>query len=1217
MAMNRGHTTKEQQPAKPSLEVREEGLEPLNSNSHLTPATDEREEGGDTQNRLTTAAQPLTPSSSVQGESENGLTSSVPAPHNHSAGKEREVRATDLSGERAGKEGHLSMSSQPSQTLSGEMRHSNSSPGYHNNLPRDQFTARGGSEGKVGGGTRGERREQPKLAAKSQAVLELAEKILRLKQSRKQRGEEGEGGVVEGEEGGGGGQMREERGGESESEIYDDILNLMSTDDDIYDDTVILPNSGSAGPDSTSLTSHMENEDDVYDDLVPQTPMSSYSGTKTSKPPVPRKSAQLYKHPKVLELLQRIQERHSQGMDCEELYDDVISLLTTDYSEQGRSLPHNALSSSSSVSAEMLKNKVTSDHSNLEGGRRGRGLAPMDEGETRGEGGGEGGEEEGEVEMEGGREGGEGSYHNIGSGVMATNESQTAGNPLIVGSELADSSPLCQGSSHSMKDTLYDNFPPNTGQNDQDGGSQEIYSEPPEEGLYENECLISGKKVQYKSDERSYQLYKQFSQEGGGNAQQFILVNPAKLPQGGSNTLPTRRTRSKESSSRPFSLSVNFPSTSSDQEQDGSASDSSDIYEDLPLYEHLDEYAESPYQNLTDTVLEALDLPTMVRARTVRMEARRRRKLKKVAQRKLEKLRRVKSLGNQPVKEEAREEEHLAEKVEEEEEKEVGEKEEEEEEGREDGKRHTARGKERMEGEEGEEGEGKKEEKEGEGSESEEEEEIPFGKSRVVFEMLLDASGIQRIGEGSSASHTPHDSPATKPREIKPTDTSSSEAEGEEEEEGKEEKGEDEKAKQGGKSMPSRSSTTRRHKQPEQSQSPQNYFLTSQEFDKLKTLDPDMQRYEQAGIVQLRSKDELRREIEEIIANAPPEPPPLPGITRPRARVMTWTDTLLHHRLKLKRQKTIATATLPRSASPGSTHFSTRYQRNKRFSMPVATSNEERILESLTSLAMVGTAPKVSGRKDEKRDGLKEEEGRGEGGGGVRGSGEGEGEGEGERHLMEGERNLRLLSTVKEEGDGDVTRQCSATYDTPEAVLEDESDFDSGEEEGRIYMNTAPGVVAREQNTAPGKTLDSRGSVATLDVPLKVRGHQDGMKNGSKEEEGRVEGGRRGRGGRGSGKGKEGRQSMEGGRDLSSKTTMKEGGEGEHVLLGDGAVTWQRSATYDTPEGVLADESDFESGEEEERIYMNTAPGVVAREQNTSIADHTHNSADTANECNW
>ena len=274
-------------------------------------------------------------------------------------------------------------------------------------------------------------------------------------------------------------------------------------------------------------------------------------------------------------------------------------------------------------------------------------------------------------------------------------------------------------------------------------------------------------------------------------------------------------------------------------------------------------------------------------------------------------------------------------------------------------------------------GEGKKEEKEGEGSESEEEEEIPFGKSRVVFEMLLDASGIQRIGEGSSTGHTPHDSPATKPREIKPTDTSSSEAEGEEDEEGKEEKEEEEKAEQGGKSMPSRSSTTRRHKQPEQSQSPQNYFLTSQEFDKLKTLDPDMQRYEEAGIVQLRSKDELRREIEEIIANAPPEPPPLPGITRPRARVMTWTDTLLHHRLKLKRQKTIATATLPRSASPGSTHFSTRYQRNKRFSMPVATSNEERILESLTSLAMVGTAPKVSGRKDEKRDGLKEEEGRG------------------------------------------------------------------------------------------------------------------------------------------------------------------------------------------------------------------------------------------------
>lgn len=124
-------------------------------------------------------------------------------------------------------------------------------------------------------------------------------------------------------------------------------------------------------------------------------------------------------------------------------------------------------------------------------------------------------------------------------------------------------------------------------------------------------------------------------------------------------------------------------------------------------------------------------------------------------------------------------------------------------------------------------------------------EEIPFGKSRQVFEMLLDASGIKRIPSSSltSVRHSLGDLTHTRDGfEV---------------------------------------SATSQHKA---SQSPSNSFLETIEFEQLRhSMSTELKEYQKAGAIYLRSRSEIEEEIKMLTESAPTAPPPLPGVSRPRA----------------------------------------------------------------------------------------------------------------------------------------------------------------------------------------------------------------------------------------------------------------------------------------------------------------------------------------------
>ena len=146
-----------------------------------------------------------------------------------------------------------------------------------------------------------------------------------------------------------------------------------------------------------------------------------------------------------------------------------------------------------------------------------------------------------------------------------------------------------------------------------------------------------------------------------------------------------------------------------------------------------------------------------------------------------------------------------------------------------------------------------------------EDEPIPFGKSREVFEMLLDASGIQRI---PSSSLIPTRRRCSLQEPIM-------EMRDESEEDGSGDDG-------------------------------SHQLLNTVEFERLKeAMSTELKEYQDAGILHLRSRSQIEEEIKNLTETAPVDPPPLPSSRKPRTRLITRSDLIRHKRMLLQRRHTV------------------------------------------------------------------------------------------------------------------------------------------------------------------------------------------------------------------------------------------------------------------------------------------------------------------------
>jgi len=258
-----------------------------------------------------------------------------------------------------------------------------------------------------------------------------------------------------------------------------------------------------------------------------------------------------------------------------------------------------------------------------------------------------------------------------------------------------------------------------------------------------------------------------------------------------------------------------------------------DQYEQLPLYEDVDIYQNSnikndAYQDPVGVVIKALDLPETIRERSTRITAGKRTHLRKRIKKNLRRTQNINGSeittpGNAPLSNTSdhNSSDHNSSDH--------------------NSSDHNSSDHNSSDNEEG---------------------SIPFGKSRVVFDMLLEASGIERSPD--------------KPKLLPQTD----------------------ETKGGPQENPPNEDQNDTHNY-------QNYFDTTQ-FLRLHD-DPEIKRHQEAGILKLRTHQEIAEDIEQLVASAPPEPPPLPGIQRPRARVLTRTDKIVHKRYIMKKSKTLCT----------------------------------------------------------------------------------------------------------------------------------------------------------------------------------------------------------------------------------------------------------------------------------------------------------------------
>lgn len=67
---------------------------------------------------------------------------------------------------------------------------------------------------------------------------------------------------------------------------------------------------------------------------------------------------------------------------------------------------------------------------------------------------------------------------------------------------------------------------------------------------------------------------------------------------------------------------------------------------------------------------------------------------------------------------------------------------------------------------------------------------------------------------------------------------------------------------------------------------------------------PEMKDYHKAGVIKVKTTEEMAAEIEKLVENAPTVPPPLPGFQRPRTGRTTGADTIIRKRKILQKMST-------------------------------------------------------------------------------------------------------------------------------------------------------------------------------------------------------------------------------------------------------------------------------------------------------------------------
>ena len=710
--------------------------------------------------------------------------------------------------------------------------------------------------------------QRPVVAPKSSRVLAIAEEILRSKRRRSNS----DGALWDSEIYDDIVHLR----GLSRDDIYDDIIHLRGANtDDIYDDVVTILRNTKSSPKvprpslppkptwlwprarrSSSQPGSRETwkksaHEDIYDDVIVRRLREAQladsesdappRGTWKPRPQLPAKSPMLYKHPRVLELLRQLRERRSSGCSeaqLEDIYDDILSALAKDLAPDSPA-PDAGMSPKPDASMTLEPDTdLTPEPDPAITSRPGTDV-------TFSEGTGISDTEEAYVNLQPPKAVPGGHY----------------GRPLLAPDEQL-SSPY-EVPSRSLTQSL-ENEQALASSTNSDSTEKERPKRTSEWSLYENECLSGGRVVQYREERTNVPgvtgrprllrsrselvepgkkelIYRRSrSSSAQFEADSVELSNPDAIK---SASVPAWQTKSADGSKMlpasrrkfdPLPEIQNSPPGSPALRLDPDSDSGNETYEDLPLYEDLWGYQpdqrDDAYQDVASVVAKALDLPEM-RKRATRITIGHRKQLKQLAKMSVKKRQRTQSL---PTRERPA---NL--------------------------KKGTVNSATNT-------GDNESSNvattccandddiipEEGKASESgeDEPEPIPFGKSREVFEMLLDASGIERIAEGT----TPDE---------------------------KEEKGNGELLKlHPGEIEPCLDSDG---EEVEKKENP---------FKELLPDESELKCYKEleAGVIYVRSRSEIEAEIRQLTENAAPEPPPLPGLQRQRTKIVTRAEEVRH-----------------------------------------------------------------------------------------------------------------------------------------------------------------------------------------------------------------------------------------------------------------------------------------------------------------------------------
>ena len=714
---------------------------------------------------------------------------------------------------------------------------------------------------------------KPDLHPKSAAVLAVAEEILRQK-----RGQHYSAVSL------------------SDSEIYDDIVSLRKVDDDIYDDVVVsFMRMQRAGSDVSRVTkdrpqvptkpawllsfqppklpASTTSYEDIYDDIVVQkmraksenaTPVDC--GLVRRKPQLPKKSSGLYNHPKVKELLEEARQRRAvQGttglppsdVDMEDIYDDIISCFV----KEGLSRPDPLhVCSMPRKDVTQQSSSFTAGHSQL-----------VDESQLPSLDGG--------TDLPIQRDShSESLYDNEcvfgGKVVQCTDESEEE---KLAGGGSTNSQPFTRKSKSLLRQAFSD-------RSQQRRVTASQYTRRPKVRL----SVTSEEAILPVANEPDLTTTLQPHHPTAAAATSATL--PASF-----------RTAAKfdDKQSLLVRRCINDPLPPDEPNRfraikTWDSEDEDDTYEDLPLYEDVAQFQddEHSYEHASSVVVKALNLPTNIRSRASRITLGERKHLKKKLRTARKRSHTLpseflssseyrKSVSPSPATPKAaspiREEGSGAMSPLSEEDTSVL-------------SPITEKGSSAMSpvSEIGsgatpsfnEEGSGAVSpfSEEGSGDEDTSSAAIPFGKSRVVFEMLLDASGISRA--------------STKEEQSAEAQASSPLLD--------QEKTADEAV-----------NNSEKYQQ----------FFDPSELDKLQE-DPEIKRYREAGVITVRSKSDIAADIKELTADVPLSPPPLPGFQRSRSRVITLTGKAMHKRFLLRRQLSMNEAILKQSPALQRRHTS-------------------------------------------------------------------------------------------------------------------------------------------------------------------------------------------------------------------------------------------------------------------------------------------------------